>query len=696
VEGSAVDEGEVTSRSAPAWWRWYLAALFAGALAWRLAALWRLAHGPLLGMIRDDSQAYWEWASEIRAGGWLPTRPFFLGPLYPYALALLRTVIGDQAIPVFVTQCLLGSLSVTLLADASRRIASPVAAAIVGVFLAGYAMSVFFENMILAEGLQFMLGSLALWLTVRSQARPAWLTGTLVALMSLGRPTFILLLIPLSLLILRTHRGTRVRSIAALATAPLLVILVTGFHHQRTIGAFIPLTYSGGYNLFVGNGPQASGAFQSFTGGYAPATGDARYDALAVWDGRAYLEHATGQRLGPAESSRYWQRLAFERVQSDPAGATRLFLGKVALLFNRREIPQIVDAGLYDRAAGPLGWPLRLEFAVFAILGLAALPAARSRGAEARATIGWLVALTLGTAIFFVVDRYRIHLVPPLAVLSAIGIAELAAWKTLKGSRRIATGAIAACAAALTFAPLYASTPAIDEWNDASTLGGAWLSSGDAAKALPWLERAQSIDESGALTDTSSAAVRLARASGYEKLGLAHAQLGHDAQALAAFATAARLAPESGPLRARYAEQLAICGELEQAIAEYRAAGVPGRDAAQVLLQEAARQDHLGHATTTRNCLEAALALDPGNEPAAVALVRSHIVAGELDAARSLLRDGVAAGLDANVARAHQAWISLAAGDTAAARKLVAAIPESVRVNDPRVAGTLALAARGR
>ena len=681
----------------PRWWRWYLSGLLAAALGWRLVTLWRLSQGPLLRLIRDDSRVYWNWATEIRAGQWLPTRPFFFGPLYPYFLAFLRTIGGDQAMPVFVFQGVMGAIAVALLADAGRRVSSPIAGAIVGIFLAGYSMSVFFENMILGESLLFLLGSVALWLMVRDQGRPAWLMGLLVALMSLGRPTFMLLLIPLAVLIWKRRPVRPLPSLAALAAAPLIAILATGFYHQRVIGAFIPLTYSGGYNLYIGNGPQATGAFQMFTDASATVSGgDTQSDALAAWDGRAYLSHSARRELGPAASSRYWRDLALDHMKSDPISAARLFLGKIALLLNHREIPQFMDARVSERVSGPLGWPLSLEFAFIAILGLAAIPLAWSRGPEARAAIGYLTLLVLGIAVFFVVDRYRIHLVPPLAVLSAMSIAALAGWKTIPRRRQLVMIAIAVAAGALAFAPLFGSTPTIDEWNDSVTLGDAWLTAGDAQKAIPWFERAAALDRSGALADTSSLPIRLARAAFYQSFAIAESRAGHDREALAALTIAVRLAPESRPLRARYAEQLVLCGELDRARDEYRAAGVSGRAAADPLLEEAARQDRLGHAKTTRDCLEVAITLDPGNEPATVALVRTHIVANELEAARDLLRAGVAAGLDANVARAHQAWIAQAAGDTAAARRMIATIPESVRVFDPRVAGTLALASARR
>ena len=51
---------------APRWWAGCLIGLLAVTVAWRGAALMRLAEGPLLGFLNADSAIYWEWAGEIR------------------------------------------------------------------------------------------------------------------------------------------------------------------------------------------------------------------------------------------------------------------------------------------------------------------------------------------------------------------------------------------------------------------------------------------------------------------------------------------------------------------------------------------------------------------------------------------------------------------------------------------------------
>src|SRR2546422_3235620 len=85
-------------------WRWWLVGLFCLALAWRLLWVYRLAHTPLADSLNADAQAYWDWASFLRKNGLLRKNPFFIGPLYPYALTVLRAIFGDSIPPILVAQ----------------------------------------------------------------------------------------------------------------------------------------------------------------------------------------------------------------------------------------------------------------------------------------------------------------------------------------------------------------------------------------------------------------------------------------------------------------------------------------------------------------------------------------------------------------------------------------------------------------
>src|SRR5207249_777 len=211
---------EEVTRPAPPWWRAFLIGLFAVALFWRVAALARLASGPLLTQLSADADVCWRWASQIRSGGWLPVKPFFLAPLYPYWLATIRSLVGDSIARVLWVQTILGAGAVVLVADATRRIASPRAGVLVGVMLAGYGMAVAFDLLILGECLMLFLGCLALWLVIRGGRNEALWVGALIGLMGLGRPTFLLLLLPFGAYLMSQTPRRRFRSLAVMLVVP--------------------------------------------------------------------------------------------------------------------------------------------------------------------------------------------------------------------------------------------------------------------------------------------------------------------------------------------------------------------------------------------------------------------------------------------------------------------------------------------
>src|SRR5262249_29643015 len=134
-----------------------LVGLFIVAAAWRLIFLDRLAHSPLAGATFDDARIYWAWSARIAQRHLVGTNPFFLAPLYPYVLGLLRIVVGNSPSATLVVQALWGAGAVTLLAAAAKRLTTASIGAVVGVMLCFYEMAVFFDGLFLAESLLFFL-----------------------------------------------------------------------------------------------------------------------------------------------------------------------------------------------------------------------------------------------------------------------------------------------------------------------------------------------------------------------------------------------------------------------------------------------------------------------------------------------------------------------------------------------------------
>ena len=116
-----------------------------------------------------------------------------------------------------------------LLTDAARQLVRPSIALALGVTLALYEMSVFFDGLILMESLLFFLESFLLWWVVRSdwtapRAGALLVVGIVVGLLAEGRAVELLLLLPASALIVA--RPGPWRSIAGRGAAVLAGCMV--------------------------------------------------------------------------------------------------------------------------------------------------------------------------------------------------------------------------------------------------------------------------------------------------------------------------------------------------------------------------------------------------------------------------------------------------------------------------------------
>jgi len=99
-----------------------LAAVFALALAVRLAYLFEIRDLPTLHQLVMDAQRYDALARDILDRGWRPREPFYQAPLYPYLLAAMYAVSGRSPAAVRLAQALLDALTAVLAAVAAGRL----------------------------------------------------------------------------------------------------------------------------------------------------------------------------------------------------------------------------------------------------------------------------------------------------------------------------------------------------------------------------------------------------------------------------------------------------------------------------------------------------------------------------------------------------------------------------------------------
>ena len=671
----------------------------------------RLSASVLGGSLIEDARSYWSWSGFLRTHGPLGTNAFFLGPLYPYVLAGLRALVGDSVPRVLLVQAVWGSLAVVLLADAARRLTSAWIGLGAGVVAAFYEMAVFFDGQVLMESLLFFLESLLLWLVCRTDWRAprartlVWL-GVIVGLLAEGRATSALLLVPLAWLAGGVEGGwwqVRARALGAVVAGFVLVATPVAVRNRVVSGEWIPFTYNLGYNLYMGNNPEATGGSVPIAGtSQASPIDPSRADGGQELDGREYLRMTTGLSLGPRASSAYWAGRAAEFASAHPARVAGLTLRRLVMVWNRREYPQIENVEEFRVVAGPVGLPFVGSFAFLGPLALAGLGFAWARGRRAGRFLGGYVAVvTLGIIPFFVTDRYRHHLVPALLLLAAIGIQTIVtAWRGRPAALRAPCAAAVLAGLLVTWLPAPGLSRARLAWEIDSDLAMGLAEHGDYDGAVRRFEQAIRIERAGRHPGTHTTGSALEHAQLFAGYGAALRQLGRLQEAIPWLEQAQALAPDDATIAAALAGVYSHVGRVAQAdsvrVRMSRLVGGAGR-ALTSRGWEAARGGRFAEA---ESLFARAVAVESGLSEAWGALIRLQVQQGELPAARLSLERAGRGGLTESALHAHEALVFAASGDRKAAEAALARVSPAAEAADPTLADVVRVTrqflARGR
>jgi tetratricopeptide (TPR) repeat protein len=433
----------------PLWW------LIPAAVAIKLGYLFfAYPQASSVGALSIDALYHYNWAKAVVAGDIFVNAPYFRAPLYPFMLALLLKLSGGSLMFVRAAQMLAGCLLLVLVFRVTERIFNRLAAAMAVLLLALYPITTYFEGELLLDSLFALLAFLSFYflLARRKGKDRVVLAAVFFALAALTRPTIMVFLpIAAGYYYLRKKgsrdKKTRVRTIllfVVIVLALLLPVTIVNYLHS---GQFILVSYQGGVNFYIGNNPQADGLSSSLP----PFGNDWNLD-----DARSAAVTETGRILAYNDLSTYWYRKGFSFALSNPAAFGALMVKKIYYLFSGHEISdnQPLDEAVFDNGFLRL-LPVRLPL----IVATAVLPLFLVRRQRHRFLYlyGVIAVYGLTIAAFFVNSRFRLPLVPFLAVLGGIGLASLydkivrRAWNL-----RLAAGlAVAAAVFVLVSANLY-------------------------------------------------------------------------------------------------------------------------------------------------------------------------------------------------------------------------------------------------
>jgi tetratricopeptide (TPR) repeat protein len=387
--------------------------LLTAALLVRLAHWWAVRDEPFFAWLAMDSQEYDRWAQGVAAGDWLGSQVFFQAPLYPYALGALYAVFGHHLAAVYLAQILLAVAGIWALSRAGREMGGERVGLAAAALAAFYGPFVFHDVQLLKESAAAAVTCFLLWMLA---TRRHWLAaGLLLGILALLRENALLLL-PF-LLPLAAGKGF-LRKGALLAAGLALALAPVAIRNGIVGGDFLPTTFQGGVNFWIGNNPEADGT-------YRPIVPGKQIPALERQEPVRIAERELGRKLSPGEVSSFWMGRALSWAADHPGDFLRLQIRKLRMFWSWYEWPDAVDYYWVRGLSPALRWLAPVEFGAVTLLALAGLwRIRRNPGPFAPAllfALGWM----LTTVIFFLFSRYRLPAVPALMLLAAVPLAGM-------------------------------------------------------------------------------------------------------------------------------------------------------------------------------------------------------------------------------------------------------------------------------
>ena len=586
-----------------------------------------------------DGAYYKHFAERVLAGDvWLlrpdsfvgqPPAPFFISPLYIYALAAFLKVGGSIA-AVRASQLILGAVAVALISATARRWYGNRAMWLAGVLAAGCGLFTFYETLILQAALDPFLTALDLYTltrAVQTGRRRVWATaGAAFGLHALNRPNMVI--VAAGVAVLAIVRAVKLRTFkfelrssmkaALFVSAAFIVIAPATVRNWRATGEFILISSHGGLNLLIGNGPDADGTFATALG-VPPSIRGQWLDAPRI------ASAATGRTMTPSETSAFFRDRALEWMAAHPIAEARLLARKTWLTISGAFLTLTHSFPFFAHDTGSALRFLVVGPAVLVPLGIIGLVFAGPRRDGYWLWVAFVPLSALSVILFFVAARYRLPMQVALTVAAGGGLSWAFDRARARDWRRLGPAlALGAVVLALVVWPTGLDDGRAEERarmglyeleRGSVAAGEAWIAravdshglpgvvhlragqaheaKGRMAEALGHYRAAQAIDSDepslhiaaarvltglgqphDALADLDRVPPGVMNASvarEYERVGLAFATSGRPADAVTALGLAVSRDPKIASIRLNYAVTLAMVGRTDEARQEAQA-----------------------------------------------------------------------------------------------------------------------------
>lgn len=347
-------------------------------------------------------------------------------PIYPLFLYGMYCVFGDGVhVVLFIEllQGLIGALCCVLLYQiVSLKFSRGVAVGAAAVFSI-YPLLIYLCGQISAANLYLFINLILIYLLLKGEANrtTGWFywAGVLFGLLLLARAEVILLLPLFILWVAYAAREHALHKIIAFAGLAGIVLLPWIYRNYRVFDAFVPLTTQGGYNLWQGQNPQATGTRSQYS--------DPPFHICE--EAEAQIQTLEPDDHYELELNKIYQHEAIMFVKNNPGKALALALRKIVFFWGYYWGINFT----YPGAASPLYWLPWCLIVPFFIVGL--VLSLKEFGKYTLFYIYFMIS-SITAMVFFVIPRYRLFILPLVFPFAVHGISFFLQYVLRKMGRR--------------------------------------------------------------------------------------------------------------------------------------------------------------------------------------------------------------------------------------------------------------------
>jgi tetratricopeptide (TPR) repeat protein len=572
-----------------------------------------MMESPLFWVATSDAGEHFRLASHLAAGDWLGRAwgPYHRPQLFPHLMALVYTVFGAQYWLTHVLQTLVDTAAVLLWYGVGRRVMPRVPAFLGALGIALYWPFIVYTTSGCME--TTAMGLMALFLFVYlglGRRRARWWhalgAGLLAGLCVMTRPTMLLTLPPLALLLMWRlwPRGAVCAMLppALMAAGTIAVISVNLLRHLLLFGLWAPLGTNSELAFHMANNRDGWGWERS-----SPGVEFRVYQNLPLTLGDAEPTVASVRA--------WWARRNREYIQEAPLQFAAGLGLKLLQVMNGHEV-HCAENPAYARSRHWLterlpGFPV---LGPLGFLGVLAVLMGQRRTFRMAANWGrlvllvWMVVYIAGVALYLSVGRHRLPALPVMWLLGGWGLWRLVGGGTTTRAARFGLWG------ALVLGVITTRLPVIPEWYPRHE---QWWTSVNRGVALMALDR----PEEAILVLQEATRLMPEKPEGWLQLALACAAAGRPAEGVAAQQRVIGLLRSQYPqdiyILAEETERLGLlqleAGELDSAMQTARRLVAENPDVAAPLVLLSRVYFAMGETDNARRAAEAARRLDPGN-----------------------------------------------------------------------------------